>query len=238
MKSNTKDHFTKHLKASTHGRQKYFDGPIKTVYHKCKICDKSLLCDHLILLKHFKWNHNLTPEEYCEKTKTTMMNCRNFPRSFLNSLIISKKVYNSCVFACYVCSEQINRFETFRKHIKKHNPGPSGPLMKYLVKGCSYQCKNCPSLMLCDRKVIAAHVRKVHKSLSRRRTQYEKEREEFLKETPISSKVWDKTLVPSSQIPLQEQSSKIGNLCCYICPDCKGKVFHSFNALSRASTEV
>ncbi len=229
MKFNTSAHFTKHLKASSHGRQRYIDGLTRTVYHKCKICEKSIVCDHLILLKHFKWNHNLTPKEYCEKYKITMLNCRDFPQSFVKSLEISKKANYSCVFVCNVCSGKFNRLKTFKMHIKKHNPRQPGPLMKYLVKGCSYQCKKCPSLMLCDRQVISYHVTKVH-NISWK-SQYEKMCEEFLKATPISTTLWDKTQVPASKIPIQEQSSRIGNLCSFTCLDCECKNLQSFPAL-------
>ncbi len=201
----------------------------KRVYHTCKLCSKKLLCDRIILTGHFRYRHNLSTEEYSEKTGTSNTTQRRVPRSLLKSLNLSNEIGNICIFACNICNKKLIGYESFKGHVRKHKQKCHNLLPKCLLKGYSYQCKLCGKLMLCERSFIYSHMINVHGVVMREnmenaaateKSKYEKLCKTFKEKTPISFTFWDRTVMPSEKVPMQERNSRIGNLVEYNCPKC------------------
>ncbi len=115
-------------------------------------------------------------------------------------------------------------------------------LTELLISGFSYKCEICSAIMMCDKGIISGHYRKAHHgkdSVSvtspacRKRLMYDEHRRLFLREIPISSKIWNYTVVPVVKIPIQERTSRIGNLCIFKCSKCDGKIFGNWAVLKR-----
>ncbi len=234
------------MKATSHGNN--FKGQvnmIKTIYHKCKLCDKVVLCDIIALRDHVRTRHSATIDEYCQKTGCTQAEKKEKKETyFLKTLKLSESVDNLCIFTCGTCKMliknvrdlKIHRYET--KHYAKTS---AQSLTTLLLKGLAYQCKICSKLMLCDKTVIYRHMSKNHKIEKYewpRKTKQELY-EEYLaffessiENEPFSAKVHEKIAVPCRSIPMKQTSSTIGNLSQFICPICNA-MFHSWQALSR-----
>ncbi len=65
------------------------------------------------------------------------------------------------------------------------------------------------------------------------KTDYEAFCSSFIKDTPVSSTVWNKAVQPISNIPIQEATTRFGNLCTFICPWCDAKGVCDWEALRR-----
>ncbi len=77
-----------------------------------------------------------------------------------------------------------------------------------------------------------AKARKIHKILdSSRRKQYDNLRSSFIRNTPVSTTIWTKAILPISKIPLAEITSRIGNLCKFSCPTCESRYFQCYSGL-------
>ncbi len=238
---NTPHTFRRHKKACSQNRN--FESKmllVEKVYHKCKICDKPMLCDANVLVRHFRRAHSISTEEYCKKTATTIVQSRHRQVSLkTESLKLSKTVGNLCVFACSICKSQYNNSLCFRNHFAKHWPRPIEPLTTYLDKGFSYQCNLCSKLMLCDKNILQSHMRVVHgkkkndkESVSfSSKSQYHMLQDLFTKDIPVSSTLSKKSVLPVEKLHIKEITSKIGNLCRYKCPYCDSKDFTSFTNL-------
>ncbi len=139
---------------------------VKRVFHRCQLCGKSVQCEKRLLKGHFQNVHNIDLNEYCRKTRCTIdeSSSKHFSRVFLKSLLVSKKVDNLCIFKCDKCNKKFYASNRYYEHIYMHHKKLSPSLFPSFHSGYSYKCKSCDTLMLCDKRVISAHMRKVHKS--------------------------------------------------------------------------
>ncbi len=240
---NTSVTFRRHKQACS--RKRNFESKmllVEKVYHKCKICDKSMLCDSKVLVRHFRRAHGISTEEYCKKTATTIVQSRHRQVSLkTETLKLSKNIGNFCVFDCNICKKQYHNSMHFRDHFATHRPRPMEPLTTYLTKGLSYQCSVCSKLMLCDKSVLQSHMRAVHDikmsdkdSISfSSKTQYHTMQDLFVKDIPVSTTLSKLSVMPVCNLPIKEVTSKIGNLCRYKCPECGSDDFTNFCLLRR-----
>ncbi len=226
--------FAKHLRSLSHGSALNVGINLKKkVFHQCKLCDKSVLCDNVVVYGHIFNTHGLTPESYCKQTGCTLERTRHFRKDFLTSLKESKKIKNACEFKCNICEITYNKVSNFRDHFHKHNIKPPGHFSDYLTKGSFYQCKKCNKILLCDIKTIQHHMNVVHGTkmninvtvVTSHKREYEKLYTAFTKNIPIASKVWKVSAVPMTNVPLQDVTSKLGDLCTYYCPTCNSESF-------------
>ncbi len=245
QKSTSSHFFSEHKKLLNHSMNtKAMDSLTKKVYHKCKLCNKTVLCDQRVLQKHFKRHHDVSVDEYCQRTGTAKNKHQRHPSStisLIKSLKISQNIDNSCIFACDKCDKKFFSVSSIKKHIKQHNFETFVPLSKYLIKGFSYQCEKCSLLLLCDITTIKNHMRNMHgltkeelvKATSHvKRTEYDKLSSEFIEKTPVSLSHWSKPVLPANEIPIQEVTDRIGNLCKFRCPFCNQKEFSSWASIS------
>ncbi len=134
----------------------------------------------------------------------------------------------------------------FKLHFKKHKPKELKVLSTYITKGFSYKCYKCPKLMLCDKNFIQAHMFAAHNIkwkdtstlLFSQIPNYKNISDFFKKRTPISSVVWETNVLPINQIPLNEVTSRIGNLCSFQCPKCNTNKFSSWYKLVQHCKKV
>ncbi len=225
----SKSVFTRHLTSMSHGSALNIGISLrKKVFHQCKLCNRSILCDKAVLSGHLRYTHGLTMELYCEQTGCTLERTRYFQLDFLKSLKESKKIRNACEFHCRICGITYNKVVNFRAHFTRHNIKPPGHLSDYLTRGSFYQCKKCGKHLLCDMYTIQHHMNVVHGTklninvavITSHKREYEKLYAAFTRNIPTSSKVWKETAVPMTNIPLQDVTSKLGDLCVYSCPNC------------------
>ncbi len=235
---------TQHKRKSFHMKNiKNINTITEKVYHNCKLCKKPILCDESTLQKHFTRNHNITTTDYCKKFQITHHTKRKrIETSLMESLKISENIDNLCVFACPICQKKYFSSLSIGKHLKQHNCKSLEHVISYLIKGFSYQCKNCFKLLLCDIHTIHYHLRHVHnftkESLGKvnsythtKRIKYDEFSASYIRKTPVSSVCWNKTVLPFSEIPIQEINSRIGNLCTFACPHCDTQSFPNWLAL-------
>ncbi len=234
-------HFAKHYKGK---RFNYEECLKKSVYHICKLCNKSILCDQLVLKNHIKRSHNITLDQYCTRTKTEIdinLTLVGITDSYIKSLKISNNIHNSCVFVCTICKENVHSLRTFKQHMVGHKLISLKPMSTYLVKSLSYKCLKCSKLLLCDKQSIQEHMRHGHhikkeNELSftfAQRKKYSELCESFRKRTPISLTVKNTTVLPVSKISMCEITSTIGDLCLFKCTKCHSMGFLSWRALRK-----
>ncbi len=241
--------FTRHLNELSHG--KVIDISLnfkKKVFHECKLCGTTILCDNNILHGHFRYKHAMKPSDYCKQTGCTMDKIREFPIDFLKSLKQSKVIINSCEFACNVCGIKFNNLNYFKYHFKKHRGQQlSKPLTTYLTKALSYQCEKCHKWLLCDVSKIRDHWKSAHKfnlkqklsSASTHETEYNKLWFAFTQKTPTVSNISEYSVAPVSSFSLHLLTSRIGNLCIFTCPNCsETQEFKSFYDLNEHSKNI
>ncbi len=211
----------------------------KAVYHRCKLCQKSILCDRHSLYRHLFWSHGCTLQEYCKKSDCTLVKIEPNPNALLTNLKQSQHIESLCVFSCKICTKKYTNSNSFSIHTRTHKNYPKGDILSGLVTGSSYRCDKCQKLMLCDKTIIYSHMKSVHgqKNVacinpnSKKRIAYNILCASFLKETPISMTTWRKRILPISKIPVHEVSSNIGDLCSFTCPDCDSPDFTNWRAL-------
>ncbi len=238
--------FAYHLK--THCYCKYYkssDYLLRSVYHKCKLCNEEILCDQKDLSGHFQYHHQISLKEYCNRSGCLMAKKINFLLTSPNiiSLKLSRSCGYLCTFSCKDCSKRFSKSGTLKWHLRNHKPPIfSKPLSKFLVHGFSYQCEKCYKLLLCDRGIISEHMKQSHGISNRTfnemtsiasKADYEAFCSSFIKDTPVSLTVWNKAVQPISNIAIQEATTRFGNLCSFICPWCDLKDFGNWDALRR-----
>ncbi len=237
QKFSTERRLNIHQKTMFHGKN--MKKVIKSTYHKCRLCKETILCETVYLQHHMKGYHKITLPEYCAKTKCEMQQTKKMLK--LKTLKISAKVYDSCVFACRICNEHFYSQCSFLSHknSKKHHLTPPQPPISDLESGSSYRCTICSRLMLCDRNIIQSHMKQYHhvvfdmKLLTQRKVEYQRMCDDFVQDLPISVTVQDKMSVPACQIPINEITATIGNLCQFMCPYCDTKIFCSWYFLTK-----
>ncbi len=239
--------FSRHLNSLSHGNALTIVKSLqRKVFHKCKLCDKSILCDKNILQGHFRYTHAMTIDVYCTKTGCTFQKTKQFASSFLKSLKQSKEIKNACEFNCRTCGITFNTLYSFNRHLSKHKTKQPEPATAYLTKGLSYQCKICQKHMICDIRTITNHMEKVHNTKMKQRNttvtshkiEYDNLYTTFTRNIPVASKVWRESAVPMNNIPLQEITSKLGDLCIFSCPDCISEKFTSWCNLRKHSNDL
>ncbi len=216
---------------------------IKTIYHKCKLCSKSVTCELSNLRKHFKVVHSINPKEYCKQTGCTLVALGQYRlnKSFLETLQISKNIERTCIFTCKACNKTFSDSFHFKYHMGRHHKKVQFTLEDSLTDGSSYKCEKCSRLMLCDQSLILRHLRRTHSSKGNKLNipvniwmrQYKEYCNNFKAKIPISSKVWKKPVVAANKIPIEEATSIIGNLCTFKCPTCVSKYFSSWYEITK-----
>ncbi len=204
------------------------DNFLKRVYHKCKFCMKSILCEKTVLMLHFRRSHSLSFAEYCKRTGCSLSTktIANSSSYFLKSLKNSSKIDDLCVFQCKICKKKFFKSSSFYSHTSKKHPGQDMSLSESLVMGCWFKCEMCSLLMLCDKATIRTHLKRSHNyNIGEEVTslvikQYDDVRNKFLANTPVSLKVWETPTICVNKIPIEERTSKIGNMCQFKCPRC------------------
>ncbi len=238
--------FSIHLKNFSHGNIKdAFCYLKKTVYHKCKLCHMSVLCDQAMFYHHLRNNHQVTKEQYCQKTGCTVkhiIKTRKFSQAFIKTLKRSKVLKNACEFACPFCQQTFKCLSSFKTHIAKHDKiQRSDSMSKFMTKGLSYKCEKCDHLVLCDLTAYKNHIKSVHQhvlkrqgfSIQKTKTEYETLRDSFMKTIPAASKALNKVTVPVGKISRMGVTSNMGNLCCFACPKCDENKIPSFLKLKQ-----
>ncbi len=241
-KFSCKDTLYQHQRHSLHRSNiKANQSVTRKVYHLCKMCNKSILCDSNTLKKHLFRSHGLSLKGYCRKTGCSMVQSRHSASSWtIKKLPLSKDIGNFCLFSCNVCSKKFSNSACLREHfIVKHQPKVVEPLPTYLIKGFSYRCKVCSKLMLCDNYVMQSHMSVVHgfKKDDKRsvtfklKEQYKTFCDSFIKDIPVSPVIGKRTIVPIEKIPIKNITSKIGSFCCFRCPRCDLKDVSNYKSL-------
>ncbi len=183
----------KHMRFFSHKAGEILE---KKVYHKCKICGKTILCNQVTIKSHLRLVHGITIQDYCQNN-----NCKIFESketTFLQSLNLSKHIENLCVFSCSVCNTAFNTYGTLRRHISKEKHFIlSFKLFQHLISGSSYKCEICGKLTLCDKSIIRKHMTTRHNivpeafSYTTSLTDYNQLRESFMTNIPLSFKDFD-----------------------------------------------
>ncbi len=96
--------------------------------------------------------------------------------------------------------------------------------------------------MLCDSAIIYSHMRKVHGQTKKdkasqpfkMRKKYASVCASFRQDTPLhTSSIFINPTIHIYQIPVLERTSKIGNLCLFLCPKCESRSFENYGVLKR-----
>ncbi len=204
---------------------------VKRVYHKCKICEVSLLCDKLNIMQHLKRKHEISLREYCKLSNCILAENKihRISIELLSTYELSETMGNLCEFTCKECTKIFHSSGAFKTHVYSHHQEKTFSLLPAMTKGFSYKCKVCSCLILCDIRIIQQHMSKTHGIHSdHNKIEYNKLCRSFVAATPASSWIWPKTSVKINLIPVHELSSKIGNLCIYRCPKCDANNFNSW----------
>ncbi len=222
------DGFIKFIKHKNKSLHQSTNNLMKKVYHKCKLCHKTGLCEISIVQGHLRTVHKISLEQYCQNNGCVLAETKEM--TTLSSLTLSCDMKNRCIFKCNTCKKDFDSLHFLSKHKKeqKHDSNILKPI-KNLVMGYSYKCNICSKLMLCDNVIIKRHMRKAHDIYTfdkqalddkEQKEQYNILCETFSKRIPWSSKVYDTKIVPIQQVPIREVTSAIGNLCLFQCPNC------------------
>ncbi len=227
-----------HLKNFLHTKESM----IKKVFHQCNICHKTFLCIRDVLRYHFKKVHNISLLEYCKRTGCDMANSREI---LMNSLKLSKWIDNLCIFACSYCKNNFGSSRRLKRHkieTGHNNKRGQQTYVTSLVRGYSYKCAKCSKLLLCDKQIIKGHMSSRHKILPKAimitnaqeiRVEYKELCQSFMEGLPVSTTVHDILTLPANQVPINELTSTIGNLCTFSCPNCESKKFNCWAELRK-----
>ncbi len=221
---------------------------IKRVMHKCKLCARYLTCESGNLITHFKLMHGLSLKEYSKQTGCKIAKCIHHSilkfRSMLQTLPRSDAIGNFCVFECKQCNNSFKCKQNLEYHLRKYHSEEDFNVFSYLKHGFSYQCNFCSQIILCDKLLIKAHLKNVHgpvfldqsvMPISKKKEHYATLYKSFMENVPTSTVIGKKPTTSVNDIPIQEFSSKIGNLCQFSCPTCDSKSFWSWRILMRHS---
>ncbi len=231
--------FNVHQKKFSHGNVTFKNRHLvwHSVYHICRLCDTTILCEKKALTKHLKRCHGIYLKEYCTKTGCEIHEKED--TSLLKKLELSENIDNLCVFSCKICNQISHSSNAFYNHRLRtgHNANTYQSVTKFLIKGSSYKCKVCSKLLLCDKKLIFSHMKDAHqvkadlKGPTTRDKQYKQYCDDFMKDIPESSTIPYSITVPIKEICLQEVTSAMGNLCMFSCPKCDNEVFNNYSVL-------
>ncbi len=103
MTFNRKSKLRDHTKLSSHKNSSDNNLNLtKTVYHKCKLCYKDILCDYASLYMHLRFCHSLSIDVYCRANNCVIAGDKKI---VLKSLKLSLHIDNLCTFACNFCKK-------------------------------------------------------------------------------------------------------------------------------------
>ncbi len=220
----------------------------KLVLHKCKLCNKSVHCDNEALGKHIRSLHSISLTEYCRRTgcaiiRNSKLNCS----PLLASLELSNTIENKCEFVCSFCNNRYYNYTGFRIHLRSHQVKTSQPIASYLVKGYSYRCEICFLLTLCDKNIIASHMRLKHniaitcktlRHAERLEPEYLEFSETVTRHLPVSTKIYRSATISLDKLSIRETTSTFGDLCKFVCTKCNFQKFYSWEHLRKHSKKV
>ncbi len=189
---------------------------LKTAFHICKICSKTVLCDTSFLINHIR-KHGLSLNLYREKY-ATVDNWMITDKELLSRGKMSKELKSLCRFKCPHCGKNIKTFYQLKYHAKnicKHAPYDvrSSELSRFLVKIVTYKCKLCSKLILCDTTLFKNHISAEH-DISKVA--------EYPERTEGSGNKFKKYSEPEIKDLLNDakMSEEVGNLCKFECDKC------------------
>ncbi len=143
----------------------------EAVYHKCYICEKGILCDEELIIRHIKKQHNIyLLKKYKRlgkiyKTKTHNSSAKVYAKCYtdlpahVDQSMISNKTINACVFSCDKCPFTKSNWTEFRHHKRSvHSDARFEFDPKYVKSAKYYQCPLCETFTLCDRTIILCHL--------------------------------------------------------------------------------
>ncbi len=171
---------------------------------------------------------------------------------FLKDGPFSQELKNECVFQCPNCKDKFGSWESILRHHTKRYANCKGiqgykNIQELTVKRVTHACKICGSYLLCDRSKIAVHLSNRHKILLKDYNEFAANNSQqtftdvlkLLKDKEDNKLAeWELSLqsvsiIPSDlfsgkvclphQIPKENTTFKVDNLCQFACPKCSLK---------------
>ncbi len=154
----------------------------KTTFHKCVLCEKIMLCDHLFIARHLK-SHKLNMKEYVQRNKLTVLGdtkdnylielkekIKDIPSiqalphwtmksSSLTKDQVTKDVGNISFFKCLLCPKDMLSFGRLRGHCNaSHKINYLAFNVKNIVEARYHKCFVCAKIIICDTYLLSKHV--------------------------------------------------------------------------------
>ncbi len=146
----------------------------KSVYHKCYICLRGVLCDEELIKRHIRKAHNIfclekykklgeksgdeendnttSPNSHYEKSYTDLP-------SHISHDMVCDVSGNDCLFCCDKCSRTFKSWCDFRFHKRKvHDDFRFVFEAAFVRKAKYYSCPICKLFILCDRYILRNHL--------------------------------------------------------------------------------
>ncbi len=147
-------------------------------YHKCAICEKVILCDRAIILKHITCSHGHRLKEYLKmnnsrqsvQNKTQAISpgvnqsqhsysrYKKWARSEGSNIPTTRKCLNLSTFQCDACKLEFSNWGLTKEHLKKCKKEALFR-SKYVINAVFHECKICEAKMLCDKLFIWYHIK-------------------------------------------------------------------------------
>ncbi len=200
---------------------------VKRVYHICRLCNKTCLCEIPLLERHLS-THSITLEKYCDNNNCTLdkaaiqktlsqnnIKIREDAEKIIEKLCQkapnSEKVTTMCRLKCSNCKKEFKSWDQVRRHFSPKSVAMCKRkisvinVAELITKVVCHICKICSAKTLCDSVFITKHLRIKHKMLLK----------EYIKKFSID------TAESSSNGSYSENI--IGNLGQYKCDSCETK---------------
>ncbi len=222
--SYSRTHMQRHMQATSHGKSKdAVKNMIKSVYHKCKLCNLSIVCENIALQLHFRSVHKTSREEYCKKTgcflaesKYGQQVARERKRQnqdkhydkLCQGAPVSQIFSNFCKFKCQDCAKICQGEEGIRIHMSRNHKKNLGlkQLLKIMCKTVSYVCCICNMKVLCDYTFLRRHLKRHCLTVAQYKDKF--------------------SLDSLKESALEYSMNVIGNLCLYKCLQCDEQSFY------------
>ncbi len=234
---------SKHIILSRGKKSKANDYMIKTVAHKCKLCDKKVLCDKSAISNHVQYNHNMTLKKYFESMKVEYIFSYKRVKLSEEKLFhiastlpgkrkISDITGNFCEFKCTKCDYISQRWLGMKLHKseKQHGLG-LGPL-QHAIQVTLFRCQVCGDILFCDKYILKIHLQK-HKmtiahynksynqvSFYNVKTNYLQKLNHAIRHIPTLQPGHECFLKPNLLLASQT-TGDVGNITLFKCQDCK-----------------
>ncbi len=220
-------------------------------YHKCRICNKIIMCDIKVIRQHLFHHHTFlryymfkTPglkglrhrlvflQDYIFKGVTLTIQ----ERKQLSSKSVTAEVENLCDFKCDRCSISFDRMAQFVPHLLKCK-GTKKFEQKYVTSAVFHECKVCEATMLCDSHIICKHLYNIHAmklpeylALRTRNMCLKRKDSELTPPKVPALPPLQGIINPKGSLPDHFTTSKVANLCVFACDICDIKV-HTYRAI-------